>query len=171
MQADPERLRQLAQVKQAENLDFRRHLAAHHHHSLEPFQILATRIELRTDCRECANCCRQMEVRVTDAEIRAVAAHLGMTVDNVRLWHTVPDPEDSSQRLLRNTGSACTFLDGNLCLVYDARPAVCRNFPNVHPGAHTLGARMESICLHAEVCPILFEALEQYKHQVGYHSR
>jgi Fe-S-cluster containining protein len=88
----------------------------------------------------------------------------------VRRKHTSADPDDSSQRVLRNERNACTFLDGNLCLIYDARPAACRHFPHAHPGEHSLGARIESACRHAAVCPILYNALEEYKHRSGYHE-
>jgi len=112
-----------------------------------------------------------MTVEVTEAEIEAIAAHFNMTADEVRVHHTDPDPDDSRTRVLRNEKKACTFLDGNQCLIYDARPRPCRQFPHVHVGEHTLGSRIESACLHSSVCPILYNALEEYKHQSGYHER
>lgn len=108
---------------------------------------------------------------MTPAETEAIAAYLNMTADEVRVKHTGPDPDDSRKRVLRNEKNACTFLDGNLCMIYEARPGPCRRFPHVHPGEHSLGARMESACQHSSVCPILYNALEEYKHQTGYHDR
>ena len=108
---------------------------------------------------------------MTQGEIEAIAAYLNMTADEVRVKHTDADPDDSRKRVLRNERKACTFLDGNLCLIYDARPRPCRQFPHVHPGEHTLGSRLESACRHASACPILYNALEEYKHQSGYRER
>ena len=112
-----------------------------------------------------------MTVEVTQAEVEAIAAHLNMSVTEVLVKHTRPDPEDSRKRVLLSERDGCTFLDRNLCLIYDARPRPCRQFPHVHLGEHTLGSRIESACRHAAVCPILYNALEEYKHQSGYHDR
>jgi len=107
---------------------FRRYLHARHQDRIAPFQIIASKVEAQIDCTACANCCREMIVEVTPAEIRAIAMHLNLSVEDVRLKHTTADPGDSSQRVLRNARDACTFLDGNLCLIYDARPGACRRF-------------------------------------------
>ncbi|MGD0000201.1 MAG: YkgJ family cysteine cluster protein [Bryobacteraceae bacterium] len=171
MVTDPAEVRRLAEAKEAENVRFRRYLHARHQDRITQFQIIATRIEAQIDCTACANCCREMIVEANQVEIEAIAAHLNLSVEEVRRKHTTADPDDSSQRVLRNERNACTFLDGNLCLIYDARPGACRRFPHAHPGEHSLGARIESACRHAAVCPILYNALEEYKHQSGYHER
>jgi len=118
----------------------RRHLSAHHRDTLEAFQILATRIERETDCKQCANCCRFMEVRVADEEIAALAAHLGMSPLEVRQWYTEADPEDPAQRILRNEHDACVFLDDKLCIVYDLRRARAASF-RMYTSVRTPSAR------------------------------
>jgi Fe-S-cluster containining protein len=60
------------------------------------------------------------------------------------------------------------FLRGNLCTVYEARPRACREFPYLVSHQRSLGGRMSSVCKHASLCPIVFNALEAYKHAVGY---
>jgi Fe-S-cluster containining protein len=165
---DPDQVRRLAESKEVENLHFRRHLHAHNV-PIEPFQILAREIERQIDCTQCANCCRRMIVDVTRDEIETIAEHLGMTFDEVLLKHIDPEPGDSGHKIMRTEHNACTFLDGNLCMIYEARPAACREFPHVTVGVHTLGARMESVCRHSSVCPILYNAIEAYKAHVGYH--
>ena len=151
-----------------ENLHFRRYLHAHHA-PVEPFQILAHEIERKIDCKQCANCCRRMIVEVTPAEIEKIAAYFGVPVQDVMQRFFEPEPGDSGHKIIRSEHGACTFLDGNLCSIYDARPTACREFPHVAVGAHTLGARMESVCRHSSICPILYNAIEEYKVRVGYH--
>jgi Fe-S-cluster containining protein len=165
---DPDQVRRLAESKEAENLHFRRYLHAHHI-PVKPFQILAQVIERQIDCKQCANCCRRMIVEVTPAEIEAIAVLLDVPVQEVMQKHIDPEPGDPAHRIMRNEHDACTFLHGTLCSIYDARPAACRDFPHVAVGAHTLGARMESVCRHSSGCPILYNAIESYKAHVGYH--
>ena len=135
-----------------------------------PSRFWPTKIERQIDCTQCANCCRRMIVNVTRAEIETIAEYLGLTFAEVTQKHIDAEPGDSGHKIMRTEHNACTFLDGGLCMVYDARPAACREFPHVAVGAHTLGARMESVCRHSSVCPILYNALEAYKTHVGYHS-
>ena len=168
MVTDLAEVRRLAEAKKAENLEFRRHLTAHHQ-SLEPFHILASKIQSEIDCTQCGNCCRYTEVSVSTAEIEAIARYLGMPVNEVVRQYTAPDPERPGSRILLNTHDACVFLEGNLCMVYEARPSACRNFPHVAPRTHSLGGRVSSLCRRAWFCPIIYNALEAYKHVVGYH--
>ena len=99
--------------KSAENLQFRRYLAAHRQR-IEDFQAIATKVQERIDCTQCANCCRQS--------------------------------------------------------IYPARPEAWRNFPHVAPGAHSLGSRLESHRRWAPLCPVLFNAFEEYKHLAGFRG-
>ena len=46
----------------------------------------------------------------------------------------------------------------------------CRNFPYVGGGSHSLWGRPSSLDRWAPLCPIIYNALESYKHLTGYHS-
>ena len=158
----------LGTAKVKENLDFRRHLSAHHH-SDKPFQILASEVQQHIDCTACANCCRYSVVSVNKSEIENIARHIGTASEVVVRRYTVPDPDAPALRILRNSGGGCIFLDGNLCMIYEARPKTCRDFPHVAVGKHSLGSRQSSLARWAPLCPIIFNALEEYKHLTGYH--
>jgi hypothetical protein len=54
-------------------------------------------------------------------------------------------------------------------MIYEVRPKTCRDFPHVSIGAHSLGSRPSSLARWAALCPIIFNALESYKHLTGYH--
>lgn len=155
-------------AKAAENLAFRRHLSAKHARD-EPFQLLASEIQQRVDCTACANCCRHSIVLVNVAEIDAIAQYLDTTPEAVGRLYTAPDPDTSMLRVLRTSPDGCVFLDGNRCLIYEVRPKACRVFPHVAVGSHTLGGRPESLARWAALCPIIFNAMEEYKHQTGFH--
>jgi Fe-S-cluster containining protein len=158
----------LGTAKVKENLAFRRYLSAHHY-SDKPFQILASEVQQHVDCTACANCCRHSLVPVNKPEIEKIAKYLGSTSEAVAGLYTVPDPDAPALRILRNSGEECVFLDGNLCMIYEVRPKTCRDFPHVAVGEHSLGGRPSSLARWAPLCPIIFNALEAYKHLTGYH--
>ena len=167
MVTDLEEVFQLGTAMAQENLTFRRYLSAHHY-TERPFQILASQVQQRVDCTACANCCRHSTVSINKREIHEIAEHLGITAEEVARLYTIPDPDAPALRMLRNSGPGCVFLDGNLCTIYDARPKACRDFPHVAVGARSLGGRPSSLIRWAALCPIIFNALEQYKHVIGY---
>ncbi len=152
-----------------ENLAFRRYLAARHY-SETPFQILASEFQRHTDCTACANCCRHSVVSVNKQEMENIAEHLGTAPEAVAHLDTVPDPGAPAARILRNRGNGCVFLDSNSCMIYEAHPQTCRDFPHVRVGAHSLGARPSSLARWAALCPIIYNALESYKRLTGYRS-
>lgn len=158
----------LGTAKVKENLAFRRYLSAHHCAD-KPFQILASEVQQHVDCTTCANCCRHSIVPANISEIENIAKHIGITSEAVDRLYTVPDPDAPAFKILRNSGEGCVFLDGNLCMIYASRPKACRDFPHVAVGEHTLGSRPSSLARWAALCPIIFNALEAYKHLTGYH--
>ena len=168
MVTDLVEIRRLGDIQEAENLEFRRYLTAHHCR-IEELQTLAVGIERQIDCTACANCCRHSVVSVSQAEIEALANYLDVNREEVVRNSTDPDPEAPARRILKSKKDGCIFLDGNLCTVYAARPKACRDFPHVTPGSHSLGARVSSLCRWVSLCPILYNAFELYKHRVGFH--
>jgi Fe-S-cluster containining protein len=119
----------LGTAKAKENLAFRRHLSARNYAD-EPFQILASEVQQHVDCTNCANCCRNSVVPVNKPEIENIASYLGVTPEAAAHLYTVPDPDAPASRILRDSGDACVFLDGNLCMIYEARPKTCHDFPS-----------------------------------------
>ena len=160
----------LGTAKAGENLGFRRYLSAHHYTD-RPFQILASEVQQQVDCTACANCCRHSVVSVNKLEIQNIAEQLGSTPEAITRLYTRPDPDAPALRILLNTGEGCVFLDGNLCMIYEARPESCRTFPHVGVGTRSLGGRPSSLARWAALCPIIFNALERYKRLTGYHPR
>jgi Fe-S-cluster containining protein len=107
-------------------------------------------------------------VSVNESETESIARHIGTTSEAVARLYTVRDPDAPALRILLNSGEGCVFLDGNLCMIYEARPKTCRDFPHVAIGKHSLGSRQSSLARWAPLCPIIFNALEGYKHLTGY---
>jgi len=146
----------LGTSKAKENLAFRRHLSAHHVDE-KAFQILASDIQQQMDCTTCANCCRHSVVPVQKEEIAKIASHLGVTVGAAKQTYTVADPEAPASRILRTSPQGCVFLKENLCTIYEAL------------GIHSLGGRPSSLARWVPLCPIIYNAVEAFKHLTGYH--
>ena len=159
-------IRRLAETERGENLRFRR-FVKEHHYPQGLFRRIAREVEQQIDCKTCANCCREPRVNVSGQDIDTLARYLDMPAEHVAKEYTIVDREDQ-ETILRQTKGACVFLDGNLCMVYEARPRACRDFPYLASDQRSLGGRMSSVCRHASICPIIFNTLESYKHAVGY---
>jgi len=159
-------IRTLAEAKEAENVHFRRYLADHHI-SDELFHQIAKDVEAQIDCRDCGNCCRETQVSVSQQDITHIATYLGIDRKEVIRLHTSPDPAGGGGLILKNLPDGCTFLDGNLCRIYDARPQVCHAFPHLDDSVHSVTHRFASICQRAGICPIIYNALDIFKHRLG----
>lgn len=97
---------------------------------------------LRFDCQGCGRCCHTRGeagfVMLTDADQRRLAAHLGLGLADFRRRHTGRLGTHVHLREERGR-TACLFLDGGRCGVYEARPLQCRTWPfwpeHLAPGA------------------------------------
>lgn len=82
-------------------------------------------------CQRCTACCRWPgDVKVSPAEISAIAAHLGMEDDGFIQLHTRLRTDRAGLSLLENPDHSCIFLEGKECRINDVKPQQCRDFPN-----------------------------------------
>jgi uncharacterized protein len=88
------------------------------------------------DCTKCpAYCCSIYErVQVTRSDLKRLAVHFGVDLETAQRRFTTTW---QGEQILRRKadpifGKACKFLDPatRQCTIYDARPLVCRNFPD-----------------------------------------
>jgi hypothetical protein len=81
----------------------------------------------KTDCIDCANCCKTMSPTYSQNDISRISKHLGMTNKAFKEKWLYKDREGD----WINKKQPCQFLDQktNLCTVYDVRPRDCAGFP------------------------------------------
>jgi Fe-S-cluster containining protein len=94
---------------------------------------------VRYDCGKCPGyCCSYPRIEVLDRDLARLAKHFGLSLEEAerRFTRRYRD-EDSDERILRHRkdevfGSICRFFDtrARRCTVYEARPTVCRQYPN-----------------------------------------
>ena len=99
----------------------------------KPFPIP---VRAKYSCKKCpAFCCTYSDIEVTKRDIERLARHFDLTFAVAEERFTKQDSK-KEKRLLRHRkdtifDSACMMLDQEQrrCTVYDARPGVCRTFP------------------------------------------
>ncbi|MEQ8217424.1 MAG: YkgJ family cysteine cluster protein [Arenibacter sp.] len=112
----------------------------------------------RTDCLNCANCCKTTGPLFTNADIERIAKHFRMKpqkfIDQfLRL-------DDENDYVLQSV--PCTFLGAdNYCSIYEVRPKACREFP------HTNRKKFQQISnltlKNVAICPAAYNIVEEMK--------
>lgn len=160
-------IRRLGEMARPENERFRRHLKVHGLHDRK-FRHIAEDIEDQIDCRACANCCRVASVTLLDRDVEKLAKFLRTTPARFIKDYTEQSEEEGEGVILKRTEAGCVFLSGNDCMVYEARPATCENFPHLVRGAGSIPSRMWQFIDRACYCPIVYNTLEAYKDEAGF---
>ena len=112
----------------------------------------------RTDCLECANCCKTTGPLFTDKDVDRIAKHFRMkTQQFINEYLRVDEDNDY---VLQSV--PCTFLaNDNYCSIYDVRPKACKEFP------HTDRKKFQQISnltlKNVGVCPAAFNIVEKMK--------
>jgi len=102
----------------------------------KPFPIPVRSKPVHYSCSKCpAYCCTYSEIEITQTDVQRLARHFGVDEDTATNRYTKIGTKGVT--LLRHKrdrifDSACMFLDQKKrqCTVYDARPGVCRKFPD-----------------------------------------
>ena len=166
MVTDLVQIRTLGEKKRAENERFRR-LMKSRDHSDRILRRIAEGIEEQIDCTACANCCRVATAKVSERDIERLAWHLRLPVAKFLDGYTMQDEEEGTV-LKRSRETGCVFLDGNSCLVYDARPETCQRFPHMVRGNGSIASRMWQFIDRACYCPIVYNSLEAFKKELRF---
>ena len=100
-------------------------------------KVKANGRELRVlfNCSKCpAYCCSYDRIEVTRRDISRLARHFGLSYEQAEKRYT---KVTKGERVLRRQSDhiynrVCQFLDreSRRCTVYDARPGVCREYPD-----------------------------------------
>jgi Fe-S-cluster containining protein len=82
-------------------------------------------------CQRCGNCCRWPGfVKVSEAEIAAIAAHAGVDEHDFIQRYTRLRPNRDGLALIDKPNGECFFLDEGRCAIQPVKPGQCRAFPN-----------------------------------------
>jgi uncharacterized protein len=117
----------------------------------------------RTDCLDCANCCKTMSPTYTRKDIRRISRHLGMTESAFREKWLYKDKSGDWM----NVKQPCQFLDmkTNLCSIYAVRPRDCAGFPH-HSSRKMNADYMHMYKQNIEYCPATYRLVEKMMEQL-----
>jgi len=112
----------------------------------------------KTNCLNCANCCKTTGPLFTIADIERISKHFRQKPQQFIEQYLRID-EDNDYVL---QSVPCTFLDAeNYCMIYDVRPKACREFP------HTDRQKFQQISSltlqNVAICPAAYNIVEAMK--------
>ena len=152
---DLSKIRQLSRERNDENWEFRSWLKHSAPGNIDDLvKALSQKYFTLIDCRQCANCCRVLQVKFERNELFQIAATLGQSI-------AAFEDKSMSEGLVN---PPCPVLDGNLCSIYQNRPSVCRSYPHLEKPGFT--SRLMGLIENVSVCPIAFNTYEELKETV-----
>jgi Fe-S-cluster containining protein len=110
------------------------------------------------NCMECANCCKSMTPTFTKTDIKRISAHLEMTPKEFTEKWLIKE-EDTGDMV--NKQQPCQFLSGNMCSIYEVRPADCAEFP--HHNKKPFDAYNETFKNNLPYCPATLTLVDRLK--------
>ena len=115
---------------------------------------IAAPIIAAIDCTQCANCCRSLDVYLTEPDAHRLADGIHIPVDEI--INRYVDSATEEEEWGKFQAHPCAFLQGKLCSVYEHRPESCRIYPVFTPDFRwTLADTIEG----AALCPIIYNTL------------
>jgi Fe-S-cluster containining protein len=101
-------------------------------------------------------------INVTAEEADNLAKHLQTSLAVLKEKYI----EESQEGQMIINKIPCHFLEGTKCSIYQNRFTECRDFPHLHKNNFT--SRLFGIMMYYEVCPIIFNVVEELKDETGF---
>jgi uncharacterized protein len=112
----------------------------------------------KTNCLNCANCCKTTGPLFTTADVERIAKYLRLKPQQfITQYLRIDEDQDYVLQSL-----PCNFLDqDNTCFIYEVRPKACREFP------HTDRKKFQQITdltlKNIPICPAVYNIVEEMK--------
>ena len=152
-------LQKLAKDKHIENKKYFDKLKKKPPKNLDPvMQNLHDAEFKKTNCLNCANCCKTTGPLFTSAGVERISKHLKLKQQQFITQYLRID-EDNDYVL---QSVPCVFLNNqNECLIYDIRPKACREFP--HTDRKKFHQILNLTLKNSEICPAVYNIIEAMK--------
>lgn len=166
---DLEYIKEIAIEKEDENWGFRVYLKQHELTRREIdaiVHLITDDVTSKIDCKECANCCKQISP-VLDGEDASIFAE-GLNMPASEFIERYLSSENESSDKFTFIELPCPFLTNNLCSNYDRLPKDCRSFPHIHKKDFV--SRLWGVVENYSVCLIVFNVYEQLKTELWHND-
>ena len=112
----------------------------------------------KTNCLNCANCCKTTGPLFTSADIERISKHLKQKPQQfIDKYLKIDEDKDYVLQQV-----PCNFLDqNNSCFIYDVRPKACREFP--HTDRKKFNQITDLTLINLAICPAAFNIVEKMK--------
>lgn len=156
---DAEKLRVRAKAAEKDNRALFKRLAGIDSRRLDDLvHRLHDEVFALTDCLACANCCKTLGPRITDADISRISPVLKIRPSKfTEIYLSVDDDGDFVFKSM-----PCPFLGhDNYCSIYDVRPKACREYP--HTDRRRISQILPLTLKNSYICPAVFDIIEKLK--------
>ena len=115
----------------------------------------------KTNCLNCANCCKTTGPLFTSADVERISKYLRLKPQQfISQYLRIDEDQDYVLQKL-----PCRFLDhDNACFIYEVRPKACREFP------HTDRKKFQQITAitikNIPICPAVYNIVEEMKKKI-----
>lgn len=115
----------------------------------------------KTNCLDCANCCKTTGPLFTSADIERISKYLKQKPQQFIEKYLRID--EDSDYVLQTV--PCDFLDtDNTCFIYDVRPKACREFP--HTNQKKFNQITDLTLKNIPICPAAYNIVEKMKEKL-----
>ncbi len=156
--------RQYAEPNDDENYDFLRSMKFKDY-GFEPDELAGELHQQAfeiVDCTRCANCCKTMDITISDEDVERIAGHLKLETTEFLETYLEDADDEEGDGPHKARQKPCPFLSEDArCTIYEVRPTVCREYPHTDKDGFTF--RTMGVAGNALVCPAVFWIVEQMK--------
>lgn len=161
METKINKIKQLMRLKERENLKLYSFIKYKFSFGDKNLLRLVTKkteeIWSKINCKECGNCCRELKPTFTEKDIHRISKKIGLLVEDFKNQYLT---YNDSERKYELKNLPCPFLKENSCSIHEFKPEECKEFPYLH---RDIRARMYGLLSNAEICPVVFNVLEELK--------
>lgn len=115
----------------------------------------------RTDCLDCANCCKTTGPLFTDKDIDRISKYFRQKPQQfINQYLRIDEDKDYVLQTV-----PCAFLGvDNYCSIYEVRPKACREFP--HTDRNKFQQISNLTLKNVTICPAAFNIVEEMKKRI-----